>query len=121
MKKTEKELETCYKWDKTFLESEQSLLIGHQLHPTPKSRQGILPEEEEVFGPEVNGKFQLHYFKAHKSLVAEQSAGSQTASQLIKEQLKKDNKVSEESRTARIAKRTIIHLYLCIRCKLVIF
>ncbi|WP_033579846.1 MULTISPECIES: IucA/IucC family protein [Priestia] len=94
--KRQKELETCYKWDKTFLESEQSLLIGHQLHPTPKSRQGILPEEEEVFGPEVNGEFQLHYFKAHASLVAEQSAGNQTASQLIKEQLKKDKTVSEE-------------------------
>ncbi|MED3880182.1 IucA/IucC family protein [Priestia megaterium] len=96
IEKRQKELEACYKWDKTFLESEQSLLIGHQLHPTPKSRQGILPEEEDVFGPEVNGKFQLHYFKAHKSLVEEQSAGSQTASQLIKEQLKKDKKVSEE-------------------------
>ncbi|MCF8886534.1 IucA/IucC family protein [Priestia megaterium] len=94
--KRQKELETCYKWDKTFLESEQSLLIGHQLHPTPKSRQGILPEEEKVFGPEVNGKFHLHYFRAHKSLVTEQSAESQTASQLIKEQLKKDKKVSEE-------------------------
>ncbi|WVE35707.1 IucA/IucC family protein [Priestia megaterium] len=96
IEKRQKELETCYKWDKTFLESEQSLLIGHQLHPTPKSRQGILPEEEEVFGPEVNGKFQLHYFKAHESLVAEQSAGSQTAAHLIKEQLKKDKAVSEE-------------------------
>ncbi|MGG0577707.1 IucA/IucC family protein [Priestia aryabhattai] len=96
IEKRQKELKTCYKWDKTFLESEQSLLIGHQLHPTPKSRQGILPEEEEVFGPEVNGKFQLHYFKAHASLVAEQSAGSQTAAHLIKEQLKKDKAVSEE-------------------------
>ncbi len=96
IEKRQEELETCYKWDKTFLESEQSLLIGHQLHPTPKSRQGILPEEEEVFGPEVNGKFQLHYFRAHESLVVEQSAGSQTASLLIKEQLKKDKAVSEE-------------------------
>jgi siderophore synthetase component len=96
IEKRQEELETCYKWDKTFLESEQSLLIGHQLHPTPKSRQGILPEEEEVFGPEVNGKFQLHYFRAHESLVVEQSAESQTASLLIKEQLKKDKEVSEE-------------------------
>ncbi|MFS0902881.1 IucA/IucC family siderophore biosynthesis protein [Priestia aryabhattai] len=96
IEKRQEELEACYKWDKTFLESEQSLLIGHQLHPTPKSRQGILPEEEEVFGPEVNGKFQLHYFRAHESLVVEQSAGNQTASQLIKEQLKKDKTVSEE-------------------------
>lgn len=96
IEKRQEELETCYKWDKTFLESEQSLLIGHQLHPTPKSRQGILPEEEEVFGPEVNGKFQLHYFRAHESLVVEQSAGSQTAAHLIKEQLKKDKAVSEE-------------------------
>ncbi|MBZ5751684.1 IucA/IucC family protein [Metabacillus rhizolycopersici] len=92
----QQELEECYKWDKTFLQAEQSLLIGHQLHPTPKSRQGILPEEESVFAPELKGEFQLHYFRAHRSLVKEQSAYKLSASDTIKLQLKQDNKVSKE-------------------------
>lgn len=90
------ELEECYKWDKTFLQSEQSLLIGHQLHPTPKSRQGILPEEEFIFAPELKGNFQLHYFRAHRSIVKEQSAYSQSATNIIKKQLIQDKTISKE-------------------------
>ncbi|MCG3017812.1 hypothetical protein KZ288_29200, partial [Escherichia coli] len=76
----------CYGADKSFLQSEQALLIGHQLHPTPKSRQGILPEEETIFAPELKGKFQLHYFYAEASLVKEGSALEQ-ARLVIKKQL----------------------------------
>ncbi|MCQ6275225.1 IucA/IucC family siderophore biosynthesis protein [Bacillus sp. V3B] len=96
IERRKQELEECYKWDKTFLQSEQSLLIGHQLHPTPKSRQGILPEEESVFAPELKGEFQLHYFRAHRSLVREQSAYNQSATNKIKMQLKQDDTVPKE-------------------------
>lgn len=59
--------------DFTFIEAEQSLLLGHLLHPTPKSRQGMKEEEEKIFSPELKGEFQLHYFKAHASLVLHDS------------------------------------------------
>ncbi|WP_085991451.1 IucA/IucC family protein [Oceanobacillus senegalensis] len=96
IEKRKHELEECYKWNKTFLQSEQALLIGHQLHPTPKSRQGILSEEESVFGPELKGEFQLHYFRAHRSLVREQSACNQSATDIIKMELKQGDTVTKE-------------------------
>ncbi|MFC0274036.1 IucA/IucC family protein [Metabacillus herbersteinensis] len=96
IEKRKQELEECYKWDKTFLQSEQSLLIGHQLHPTPKSRQGILPEEESLFAPELKGGFQLHYFRAHGALVREQSAYNLTATNIIKMQLMQDDTIPKE-------------------------
>lgn len=87
--------EECYQTEKTFLQSEQSLLIGHQLHPTPKSIQGIDEDETYIFSPERKGAFQLHYFLAKEELVEEDSAAPQTATSMIKEELKRDPLVSE--------------------------
>ncbi|WP_078412074.1 IucA/IucC family protein [Priestia abyssalis] len=89
------DLEECYQTEKTFLQSEQSLLIGHQVHPTPKSRQGIDEDEEHIFAPERKGAFQLHYFRAVHDIVEEDSILSQNASMLIKEELKKDPFVTQ--------------------------
>ncbi|ASK64058.1 siderophore biosynthesis protein [Virgibacillus phasianinus] len=88
-------LEECYQMEKTFLQSEQSLLVGHQVHPTPKSRQGIDVDEEHIFAPERKGAFQLHYFRAVNDIVEEDSILSQNASELIKEGVKKDPFVSQ--------------------------
>lgn len=87
--------EECYQTEKTFLQSEQSLLIGHQLHPTPKSQQGICEDEAYIFSPERKGAFQLHYFHAEEELVEEDSAATQTASSMIKEELNRDPHASE--------------------------
>jgi siderophore synthetase component len=87
-------LEECYQTEKTFLQSEQSLLIGHQVHPTPKSRQGIDEDEEHIFAPERKGSFQLHYFRAANDIVEEDSILPQKASKLIKEELKNDPFIS---------------------------
>jgi siderophore synthetase component len=87
--------EECYQTEKTFLQSEQSLLIGHQLHPTPKSRQGIDEDEEHLFAPERKGSFQLHFFRAMNEIVEEDSIYSESATTLIKEELKKDPFVSD--------------------------
>ncbi|WP_174615978.1 IucA/IucC family protein [Virgibacillus ihumii] len=89
------DLTECYQAEKTFLQSEQSLLIGHQVHPTPKSRQGIDDEEEHIFAPERKGSFQIHYFRVKHELVEEDSVLSQTATMLIKEELSRDPFVSE--------------------------
>ncbi|MBD1380561.1 IucA/IucC family protein [Metabacillus arenae] len=79
----------------TFIEAEQSLLLGHLLHPTPKSKQGITTEEEEIYSPELKGSFQLDYFKAHKTIVAQDSSLKQSAANLLKEELKKDMSISQ--------------------------
>ncbi|MED4163464.1 IucA/IucC family siderophore biosynthesis protein [Halalkalibacterium halodurans] len=85
----------CYQVEKTFLQSEQSLLIGHQLHPTPKNRQGIDEDEELLFTPERKGSFQLHYFRAACELVDEKSALADSASELIKHDLLHDPNVQD--------------------------
>ncbi|WP_407675315.1 IucA/IucC family protein [Peterkaempfera griseoplana] len=57
-----------------FLDGEQALLLGHPLHPTPKSRDGIGDTEAAAYSPELRGSFRLHWFAADRSLVATDSA-----------------------------------------------
>jgi siderophore synthetase component len=57
-----------------FLDSEQALLLGHPLHPTPKSRDGLGECEAAAYSPELRGSFPLHWFAVHRSLLATDSA-----------------------------------------------
>lgn len=52
-----------------FCIAEQSLLCGHWLHPTPKSRQGMQNSQHRLFAPELHGEFHLHYFAVEHELV----------------------------------------------------
>lgn len=90
--------EDVFQQDCDFLEAEQSLIFGHLLHPTPKSRQGMDEEEMAQYSPELKGQFSLHYFRAHRSLVRESSSFAKSASELIKDELKKDPVVCERFR-----------------------
>ncbi|CAM5602054.1 IucA/IucC family protein [Streptomyces violaceorubidus] len=44
-----------------FLAAEQALLLGHPLHPTPKSREGLTEAEAHRYSPELRGSFPLHW------------------------------------------------------------
>jgi siderophore synthetase component len=57
-----------------FLAAEQGLLLGHPFHPTPKSREGASEAELVAYSPELRGGFPLHWFAAHRSIVAGDSA-----------------------------------------------
>ncbi|WP_111604462.1 IucA/IucC family siderophore biosynthesis protein [Streptomyces sp. Amel2xB2] len=57
-----------------FLESEQALVLGHPLHPAPKSRQGLSDEECRAYAPELRAAFPLHWIAAHESVLACDSA-----------------------------------------------
>jgi siderophore synthetase component len=58
----------------SFLEAEQSLVFGHWLHPTPKSRQGMTYWQQDSYAPELRGRFKLHYFAAKMDHVRHASA-----------------------------------------------
>lgn len=66
-----------------FIDSEQLALYGHWLHPIPKSRQGISWWQQSHYSPELNGRFQLHYFAVDSALVNQGSILPQQASELI--------------------------------------
>ncbi|MFG2645538.1 IucA/IucC family protein [Streptomyces sp. NPDC048370] len=57
-----------------FLAAEQSLLLGHPLHPTPKSREGLSDAEARLYSPELYGSFPLHWMAVAPSLLASDSA-----------------------------------------------
>ncbi|MET9293535.1 IucA/IucC family protein [Streptomyces sp. NPDC003077] len=57
-----------------FLEAEQSLLFGHPLHPTPKSREGLSDAETRIYSPELRGSFPLHWMAVDRHVLAADSA-----------------------------------------------
>lgn len=57
-----------------FLAAEQALLLGHPLHPTPKSREGLSEVEAWRYSPELRGSFPLHWLAVAPSLLAADSA-----------------------------------------------
>ncbi|MGP4070072.1 IucA/IucC family protein [Halobacillus sp. B29] len=69
----------------TYIEAEQSLLFGHLMHPTPKSKQGLTDAEDRMYSPEHKGRFQLHYFSADPELVDQDFSLDCSAAELIYE------------------------------------
>ncbi|WP_062650990.1 IucA/IucC family protein [Streptomyces maremycinicus] len=57
-----------------FLTAEQALLLGHPLHPTPKSREGLSEGEALRYSPESRGSFPLRWLAVAPSAVATDSA-----------------------------------------------
>ncbi|MEV3991318.1 IucA/IucC family protein [Streptomyces sp. NPDC049837] len=57
-----------------FLTAEQSLLLGHPLHPTAKSREGLSDSEARLYSPELHGSFPLHWMAVDRSVLATDSA-----------------------------------------------
>ncbi|WP_437112645.1 IucA/IucC family protein [Streptomyces syringium] len=57
-----------------FLYGEQALVLGHPLHPAPKSREGFSETEAPLYSPEMRGSFPLHWLAVHRSVLATDSA-----------------------------------------------
>ncbi|MFF1300283.1 MULTISPECIES: IucA/IucC family protein [unclassified Streptomyces] len=57
-----------------FLAAEQALVLGHPLHPAPKSREGLSEVEAPLYSPELRGSFPLHWIAVAPSVLATDSA-----------------------------------------------
>ncbi|HZG05252.1 MAG TPA: IucA/IucC family protein [Streptomyces sp.] len=57
-----------------FLDGEQSLVLGHPLHPAPKSREGLSDAEARACSPELRGVLPLHWMAVDRSVLAADSA-----------------------------------------------
>jgi siderophore synthetase component len=80
----------------SFIDAEQSAVLGHAMHPTPKSRQGMNDEEIALYSPELRARFALHYFLADRAIMREDSVLPAGASRLVAQQLARE--VSPEFR-----------------------
>ncbi|MFB4211740.1 IucA/IucC family siderophore biosynthesis protein [Shouchella sp. JSM 1781072] len=69
----------------SFIEAEQSLLFGHWLHPTPKSRQGMAFWQHAAYAPELRGTFQLYYFYVHHTLIQQESIDEESVWDIVHE------------------------------------
>ena len=67
------DLSAIYSQPTQFQQSEQALLGGHSVHPTPKSRDQFSEQDAEKYIPEFDGEFQLHWFSIDSSLLADDS------------------------------------------------
>ena len=83
-----------------FIESEQALLLGHPLHPTPKSRGEMSPRERRRYSPELRGQFQLHWLAAEPDVVRHGSATGTPAPQLVEHMLRSDSAVAKDARSS---------------------
>ncbi|MET8680544.1 IucA/IucC family protein [Streptomyces sp. NPDC004647] len=70
-----------------FLDAEQSLLLGHPLHPTPKSREGLSDAEARAYSPELRASFPLHWMAVDRSVLATESAWTERGRPVTAEQL----------------------------------
>ncbi|WP_101298192.1 IucA/IucC family protein [Halegenticoccus soli] len=94
--------ERLYGFETSFRDAEQSLVYGHLLHPTPKSREGIARRDASTYAPELRGSFPLYYFRADPDLVESGSAREESAVEWIESELRADDAVPESFLEAHV-------------------
>ncbi|WP_030611828.1 IucA/IucC family protein [Streptomyces sclerotialus] len=71
----------AWDWHDAYVASEQSLVLGHRFHPTPKARTGD-PGAWQAYAPETGGTFPLLLLAVREQLVAEETAVPDAAAPL---------------------------------------
>ncbi|WP_444891879.1 IucA/IucC family protein [Microbulbifer sp. TRSA001] len=66
----------------SFGESEQALLCGHSIHPTPKSREPFTDRDAECFAPEFGNSFSLMWLGVDPQFLSGASGAQESADQL---------------------------------------
>lgn len=88
----------AFKAKQSFIETEQALVIGHMLHPNPKSRPQWNKEEVIEYSPETNAAFQLHYFLVDTTLLVEQY-DEKSMHHVLLEQILADESIEESTKS----------------------
>ncbi|MEQ1157590.1 IucA/IucC family protein [Acinetobacter johnsonii] len=94
-----------------FIESEQALILGHSMHPAPKSRTGFVHEEWQKYSPEACGQTQMHYWLVAPEYIAEGTALEQAFSIQLKQEIKWHLSESELETLAAYAHYKLLPLH----------
>ncbi|AME02583.1 hypothetical protein A9Z64_05300 [Moraxella osloensis] len=83
-----KDFETLFASDTlNFIETEQALIYGHAMHPTPKARIGFNKQQWINYSPETKGCFNIHYWLVHPDNTIEESFDGKSISRQLLEYL----------------------------------
>ena len=94
-----------------FIASEQALILGHSMHPVPKSRTGFDHEDWQKYSPEACGQTQLHYWLVAPENIAEGTAFEQVFSIQLKQEIKWHLSESELETLAAYAHYKLLPLH----------
>ena len=94
-----------------FIASEQALILGHSMHPAPKSRTGFVHEDWQKYSPEACGQTQLHYWLVAPEYIAEGTALEQVFSIQLKQEIKWHLSESELETLATYAHYKLLPLH----------
>ncbi len=97
--------------EQSFIESEQALVLGHSMHPAPKSRTGFVHEDWQKYSPEACGQTQLHYWLVAPENIAEGTALEQAFSIQLKQEIKWHLSESELETLAAYAHYKLLPLH----------
>ena len=95
----------------SFIASEQALILGHSMHPAPKSRTGFVHEDWQKYSPEACGQTQLHYWLVAPEYIAEGTALEQAFSIQLKQEIKWHLSESELETLAAYAHYKLLPLH----------
>ncbi|GAA0314194.1 IucA/IucC family protein [Psychrobacter aestuarii] len=70
-----------------FIQTEQSLIYGHAMHPTPKGRQGFYGAEWAKYAPETSSKTKLHYWLVHPKHIVEEFVDGESITAELQDKL----------------------------------
>ncbi len=94
-----------------FIESEQALILGHSMHPAPKSRTGFVHEDWQKYSPEACGQTQMHYWLVAPEYIVEGTALEQAFSIQLKQEIKWHLSESELETLAAYAHYKLLPLH----------
>ena len=94
-----------------FIASEQALILGHSMHPAPKSRTGFVHEDWQKYSPEACAQTQLHYWLVAPEYIAEGTALEQVFSIQLKQEIKWHLSESELETLATYAHYKLLPLH----------
>ena len=69
-------IESVFKSGLSFKDAEQGLFIGHNFHPTPKSRDQFDLADMKTYSPEFGGHFALDWYMADPSILIQNQSTS---------------------------------------------
>ncbi|WP_448215481.1 IucA/IucC family protein [Endozoicomonas sp. 2B-B] len=88
------ELDQLFSGCTDFQSSEQALLAGHSVHPTPKSRDQFTAEDSQRYIPEYGNSFQLHWFSIDANLLEADSVHEYSFHELTRQLASEDPEFS---------------------------